>query len=129
MISAACQVRNVLKEKTRGSSPRATNLRISPRLCESLRAARLRLRHNRDRAQQACWIDADRIDADTGEKARDLRIIGRRLTADADVAVVALRALHGEAEQSSTPDFTAGFSGALAVDANQRRQTRSCHSC
>src|SRR5450759_1204199 len=52
---------------------------------------RLGLMHHGNRAQQAGWVDTDRIDAESGEETGNLRIVGRRLAADANLAVVALR--------------------------------------
>jgi Transposase domain (DUF772) len=72
------------------SSPRRFRPRTRARAATRRRL--LGLMDNGDRAQQACRSDADRVDAQPGQEARDLRIIRRRLATDPDMAMVALGA-------------------------------------
>src|SRR6516225_11591664 len=54
----------------------------------------LRLMHHNHGTQEACRVDADRVDPELGQKTGDFRIVCRRFAADPDVTMVALGAGH-----------------------------------
>ena len=49
-----------------------------------------RFMDDRHRTQNARRIDTDRVDTEPGQEAGDLRIVGGRLPANTDVAVISL---------------------------------------